>query len=204
MADSRAMASICRRLRLALALSGLLFTLSAAYAEERVVYLDSQRSHADFDVRALWMFDVSGRFEKVGGTVVVDPFHHRARVDVRIDAATVRMDNAKRETWVRSAEFFDVERYPQINFESEPFPLQRLEDGGELSGSLTVRGITRPITFTLLPALCDEPANDCAVEAEGFIYRSEFGMSSRRGMLSNTVRLSFVMFVQPSSQLLLN
>lgn len=184
-----------------------LFCLAASFtwwslvatAAASIVHLDSDRSYAEFGVRVMWMFEVKGRFDKVEGLVNVDRFHSRADVDVRVDAATVQMDDPKREEWVRSSEFFDVERYPQIRFVSDPFPLQRLESGGDLSGALTVRGITKPIRFTLLPALCDTPAYDCAVEAEGFIHRSEFGMRSKRALLSDKVRLRFAMYAVPAA-----
>ncbi|MEO8460840.1 MAG: YceI family protein [Dokdonella sp.] len=184
----------CTRVCLLGLATGFVWWSLAATAAASIVYLDSDRSSAEFGVRVMWMFEVEGRFDKVEGLVNVDRFHNRAAVDVRVDAATVQMDDPKREDWVRSAEFFDVDRYPQIRFVSDPFPLQRLERGGDLAGTLTVRGIAKPIRFTLLPALCDTPAYGCAVEAEGFIHRSAFGMRSKRALLSDKVRLRFSMY----------
>ena len=98
---------------------------------------------------------------------------------------------ASYENWVKSAEFFDVEHYPDIRFHSDSFPLSRLQGGGELPGTLTMRGIEKPVTFEVRPSTCERPAIDCTVEAQGTVRRSEFGMSTRRAALSDRVELSF-------------
>jgi polyisoprenoid-binding protein YceI len=104
------------------------------------------------------------------------------------------MGNQSYEDWVKSPEFFDVARHPEIGFVSEPFPLQRLHKGGQLSGTLTIRGVARPETFDLAPAECDKPAYDCPIVVKGSIRRSDFGMHSRRGTLSDKVDLHFEVY----------
>ncbi|MFZ1392363.1 MAG: YceI family protein, partial [Dokdonella sp.] len=113
-----------------------------------------------------------------------------ARVDARIDTNAVSMRRNGVEGWVKSEEFFDVENFPEIRFQSDSFPLSRLDTGGDLPGSLTLRGIRRPVLFALKPATCGRPALDCAVEANGTVRRSEFGMRTRRATLSDKVDLS--------------
>jgi polyisoprenoid-binding protein YceI len=96
------------------------------------------------------------------------------------------------EDWVKSAEFFDVEKHPEIVFESEPFPLATLELGGDIMGKLTVRGVTKDTRWNLAPSECPgRAAIDCAVVADGSIQRSEFGMTTRRATLADKVRLHF-------------
>jgi polyisoprenoid-binding protein YceI len=175
----------------------------AARAEEPRndrVELDSARSHATFGVKVMWLVTVHGRFGKVGGIVDVDRFRSFATVDAHIDANAVEMSTQSYEDWVKSDEFFDVARYPEIRFVSESFPLQRLRRGGQLAGTLTIRGVEQPETFRLEAADCDHPAYDCPIIVSGSIRRSAFGMRSRRGALSDKVDLHFEVFAIPSTE----
>jgi polyisoprenoid-binding protein YceI len=160
-------------------------------AATETLTLDSANSSAAFSVRVLWMFGVDGHFGSLHGQVVIDRSSDQAIVDARIDAKDVSMRRESALDWVKSAEFFDVEHYPEIRFRSEPFPLARLHDGGALPGSLTMRGITQPVLFDVLPASCERVAIECPVEAAGTVRRSEFGMRTRRATLSDKVELSF-------------
>lgn len=163
------------------------------------VELDSQRSRAEFGVKVMWLIGVHGRFGKVYGNVDVDRFRNTAVVDARIDANAVEMSNKSYEDWVKSDEFFDVAHFPEIRFVSESFPLQRLRKGGELSGTLTIRGNAEPATFELAAADCDDPAYKCPIVVTGVIRRSAFGMHSRRAALSDKVDLNFEVFAVPSA-----
>ena len=177
--------------------------VGAARAEESTndrVALDSARSHATFGVKVMWLLPIHGRFGKVAGVVAIDRFRSFATVDARIDANAVEMSTKSYEDWVKSDEFFDVAHYPDIHFVSESFPLQRLRSGGQLSGTLTVRGVEQPETFKLEAADCDHPAYDCPIMVSGSIRRSAFGMRSRRGALSDKVDLHFEVYAIPSTE----
>ena len=164
------------------------------------VELDSARSQATFGVKVVWLVGVHGRFGKVQGVVNVDRFSNFATVDARIDANAVEMSTKTYEDWVKSGEFFDVAHYPDIHFVSESFPLQRLRKGGTLSGTLTIRDKSQPVTFDLDPAECARPAYDCPITVSGSIRRSAFGMRSRRGALSDKVDLHFEVFAIASAE----
>ncbi|UXI68470.1 YceI family protein [Tahibacter amnicola] len=177
-----------------LALAGLCALTNCAATAETIA-LDRQRSSAEFTVRALWLMDISGRFSGVSGHVRIDAQAGQAQVEAVIDARRVDMRRQSHETWVKSAEFFDVAQFPVITFTSEPFPLAVLDSGGDIPGKLTVRGIQRPTRFHLAASQCPGRASRaCPVQAEGAISRAEFGMRSRRGTLSDRVRLHFVIF----------
>lgn len=184
-------------------LVAILFAAGLARADEPEldhVELDSARSHAEFGVKVLWLVGVRGRFGKVQGTVDVDRFRNFASVDARIDANAVEMSSKNYEEWVKSDEFFDVAEHPEIRFVSESFPLQRLRKGGQLSGTLTIRGTAQPATFDLAAATCDHPSYDCPIIVTGSIRRSTFGMRSRRGALSDKVDLRFEVFAIASAK----
>jgi polyisoprenoid-binding protein YceI len=181
------------------AIAGLLIALVAmpdraiaAFSEEDatdVVKLDPANSHVDFKVKLMWLLRVGGRFGAVDGSVRFDRFRSQVSVDAHIAVDTVSMDNTSVEAWVKSPEFFDAAHHPKIDFTSDPFPQARLRDGGEVPGTLTLRGIRQPVRFELRPADCDRPAYDCPIEVDGTIPRSAFGMRSRRGTLSDRVEL---------------
>lgn len=174
----------------------------AAHAQaprDEILQLDAARSQAGFTVKVLWLIGVAGEFGAVRGSLDIDRFRGTARVDAHIETDTLHMRSAHNAKWAKSAEFFDATRYPQIEFASDDFPLVRLRSGGALDGTLTLRGIARPAHFRILPSDCAQPlAGACAVQAEGSIERSDFGMHSRRGTLADSVALRLRIFVLPA------
>ena len=165
---------------------------------EAPLTLDPVRSSAEFEVKVLWLIGVHGRFGRVQGTISIDREHDSVVADARIDVGTITMRNHSYEEWVKSAEFFDAAKFPQIHFVSETFPRDRLRSGGELAGTLSIRGVDRRIVLDVEPSGCpDAVARSCAVEASGSIHRSDFGMRSRRGTLSDKVELRFSIYLAP-------
>ncbi len=169
-----------------------------AQADEAPLTLDPKRSTAEFEVKVLWLIGVHGRFGQVDGTITVDRERASVVADARIDVGTITMRNHTYEDWVKSAEFFDVVKFPQIHFVSDAVPQDRLRSGGPIAGTLTVRGIDRRIVLDVEPSACpDAVARSCAVQASGSIQRSDFGMRSRRGTLSDKVELGFSIYLSP-------
>lgn len=168
-------------------------------AQNETLLLDEARSSATFSVKVLWMVDVEGQFGGVRGKVEIDHFRSRAVVDAQIDANAVTMRRQGAENWVKSEEFFNVATYPEVHFVSAAFPLSTLVTGGELPGTLTLRGIANPIVFTLLPSSCALPGFDCPLEAVGTLKRGNFGMRSRKGTLADRVELRLNIRVHSSA-----
>jgi polyisoprenoid-binding protein YceI len=170
--------------------------VAAASVESEILSLDPVRSHAGFEVKVMWLIGVHGDFGALHGTLAIDHFRNTAVVDASIDANDVHMRSRNYETWARSNEFFDSKHYPQIHFVSEPFALPRLVNGGDIDGSLTLRGIHRRVRFAIEPSTCrDMLAGACPTEAAGTIQRSDFGMRSRRGTLADKVELRLSIYV---------
>jgi polyisoprenoid-binding protein YceI len=165
----------------------LVATLPAHAADYRI---DPMRSHADFGVRLFWLSQISGRFQQINGDVTLSALHDSAVVDARITVDSIQMGSDRIRRWVLAPEFFDVERYPTIHFVSEPIALEMLEKGGDLDGTLTLRGITQPAHFELLPSSCtpNDP-KECVIAVRGTIQRSDFGMTGHRAALSDKVEL---------------
>lgn len=167
-------------------------------ASAEVLRIDGARSEAAFEVRAMWVKRIDGRFAHVEGVIEADRERGSYVVDVRIAGGSVLMDRESHEEWARSPEFFDTERHPWIQFRTNALAGSRLREGGALRGTLTLRGISREVEFEILPSECERPGLDCPVRARGELERTDFGMDARRMFVSDKVRLSFNIRVHPA------
>ena len=177
------------------ALAALLLLAPAARGE--TLLIDSAASRASFEVRVLLVKRIDGSFTRVEGVIERDRAAGRFDVDVRLAADALSMQKPGHAAWARSADFFDTGNHPWIQFRAEDLPERLLEEGGGIDGELTLRGITRPVHFTLIASECPRPGIDCAVRAEGSVQRGEFGMDARRFVLSDRVQLDFAIRVHP-------
>ena len=141
--------------------------------------IDPAHSSVGFAVKHLMISTVRGQFGAVSGTVEMtgeDPLTGSA--DVTIDVASVSTGIQQRDDHLRSADFFDVARFPSIRFTS-----RRVESapGGEyrLIGDLTIRDVTREVTLALShEGATQDPwgGRRAGFSANGRIKRSEFGI----------------------------
>jgi polyisoprenoid-binding protein YceI len=144
------------------------------------------------------MAKVRGRFAVVSGEAQVDEVPERSWVTVTLDAASVDTREPSRDGHLRSADFFDAERYPTITFRSTA--VRPAEEGTwKVDGELTIRGTTRPITFDLefLGAASDPwgnqriafsaAASDVDREAWGLTWNA--ALETGGFLLARTVRL---------------
>lgn len=109
-------------------------------------HIDPSHSNADFTIKHMMIAKVHGGFEKLSGKFVYDPVSpEKSIVDVSIDAASINTREDQRDTHLRSADFFDVEKYPAITFKSSRF--ENREEGLKVMGDLTIHGVTRPVVL---------------------------------------------------------
>ena len=161
--------------------------------------IDSRQSRAGFAVRVAWVRTLPGQFDRILGAIARQPERATLSVDVRLAASSLSMADADHTEWAKSAEFFDGARYPWIRFFAESVPEALLVTGGDLSGKLSLRGITRQVTFSVQPTTCARPGIDCSVEAFGELQRSEFGMQARRFVVADKVRLNLSIRVREAA-----
>jgi polyisoprenoid-binding protein YceI len=145
--------------------------------------IDTARSTVMFRARHLFgLAPVRGRFAIRGGTVdIAEPLAASA-VHAEIDAASFRTRNPQRNASVRSARLLDVARHPVITFTSEGV------DEQDLTGALTVRGVTRPVTLSIDPPAVS--AGSFTVRATTRIDRTEFGLTAYRGLAGRYLDLT--------------
>jgi polyisoprenoid-binding protein YceI len=107
--------------------------------------IDPVHSEVSFVVRHMVVSKVRGRFDRFSGTIVTDEDLARSSVTVTIDASSINTNEPNRDNHVRSADFLDVENFPNITFRSTAV---RIEGSGFfVDGELTIRGATRPVTL---------------------------------------------------------
>ncbi|MGW2418388.1 YceI family protein [Streptomyces sp. NPDC001709] len=155
--------------------------------------LDPAASTVGLRHRTMWgLVTVKGTFTAVTGRGEVRP-DGSATGTVTLDAASLDTKNAKRDTHLRSADFFDTDNHPEITFAVRG--ADRLDgDGVRVTGQLTVRGTSRPVTFTA--RLADANAEALALDAEFTVDREQFGMGwnqlgMMRGLTTVTAGLRF-------------
>ena len=108
--------------------------------------IDSVHSSINFKIRHFFSY-VNGSFKKFEGTIRVDPDHpEKSSVNATIDTASIDTRNDKRDEDLRSADFFDVTKYPTITFKSKSVK-QTGAGSGDILGDLTMHGVTKEITL---------------------------------------------------------
>ena len=141
--------------------------------------LDAAHSHVGFSVRHMMITNVRGEFQKVEGKVAYDPARPEATtMSVSIDVASINTREEKRDAHLRSADFFDADRYPAITFTSTA--VRRRGEGLEVTGDLTFAGVTRQVSLAvdeLTPEHVDPWGTvRIGATARTKIRRSDFGM----------------------------
>jgi polyisoprenoid-binding protein YceI len=109
--------------------------------------IDPAHSSAGFSVSHLVISDVDGTFGKTEGTVVLDEKNvTKSSVEATIDATTIDTREPKRDAHLKSADFFDVEKFPTITFKSTKFQ-KAGKDKFKVTGDLTLHGVTKPVVL---------------------------------------------------------
>jgi polyisoprenoid-binding protein YceI len=140
--------------------------------------VDPVHSHVGFSVRHMMVTTVRGKFTAFNGTLDIDPADFtRSRIEGDIDVASIDTGNADRDTHLRSGDFFDVANHPKITFKSTA--ITRDGDGYKVTGDLTIRGATHPVTLDVEYAgSAKNPYGQVVsgVSATGAINRKDFGL----------------------------
>ena len=142
--------------------------------------IDSSHSGIQFTVRHLVIAKVRGQFSRWTGALEAPGGDFaRASLDVVIDASSIDTGVADRDAHLRSADFFDVARYPEITFRSTGVT-QTDADRLRVDGALTIKGVTRDVGFDVevLGQAKDPWGNErAAFSATTSINRQEFGLT---------------------------
>ena len=143
--------------------------------------LDPVHSIAEFKVKHMMISNVKGQFTGITGILTFDETDiARSRVEATIDASSINTRDAQRDAHLKSADFFDVEKFPTLSFRSTG--VKRTADGElRVTGELTIHGATHEVAFKVEGPT--EPAKDpwgstrIGLSAVTKINRKDFGLT---------------------------
>jgi polyisoprenoid-binding protein YceI len=148
--------------------------------------LDSGRSSAALRSKSMWgLVPVKGTFGTLEGSGTISP-EGEAAGSIALTVESLDTKNKKRDTHLRSADFFLSEKFPKITFTADK--VVPAAEGATVSGTLTVRDTSRQISFPATVELAGD--GDITLDATAQVDRSEFGLTwSPMGMSSmhNTI-----------------
>jgi polyisoprenoid-binding protein YceI len=142
--------------------------------------IDPLHSSAQFSVRHMMISTVRGQFGGVTGAMTYDPKNPTASsVEATIDCATVNTGEPKRDADLKTAEFFDVRRYPVMKFKSRKVAITG-PDKLRVTGDLTINAITRQVVLEVdeptAPVRDTQGREKIGVSGLAKISRKEFGI----------------------------
>lgn len=141
--------------------------------------LDLSHSSVDFSIKHMMFSRVRGTFEQYDAVIEADTADlTTANIRFTVELNSVNTKNTDRDNHLRSADFFDIEKYPQMTFQSTK--IEKTADGTyAVTGDLTIRDVTQQETFTVRAE--GEGTNPWGVlvagfSAEGTISRKKYGL----------------------------
>ncbi len=142
--------------------------------------IDPAHSEIQFKVKHLMITTVTGYFRKFDLEVDTEAenFRTASRILFTADIDSIDTNNEQRDTHLKSADFFKADEHGQIKFESNHYQLS--EDEHHLQGNLTIRGITKPVTFNIeFGGIVVDPYGQtkAGFTVKGKISRKEFGLT---------------------------
>jgi polyisoprenoid-binding protein YceI len=157
---------------------------TAALAETTEWTLDPAHSHVGFSVPHLVVSDVEGTFKKWSGKALLDEANlTKSSVEFSADVASIDTAEAKRDEHLKSPEFFDAAKFPQLTFKSTK--ITKGGKGYKLTGDLTIHGVTKSVT---LDATVSAPVKNPwgklvrAAKITGKIKRSDYGLTWNKAL----------------------
>jgi len=162
-----------------------------AAAQVTAWHIDSGHSSANFTVQGGPM-SVDGSFHNVAGTVNWDDTDvTKSSVDATVDVSTVSTANDKRDTHLKTPDFFDAAKFPKMSFKSTA--VSKSDKGLKLEGDLTMHGVTKPVTLDVTGIDKVKPGETKRkLNASTTLSRKDFGigMGFAESMISDKVKVT--------------
>ena len=169
--------------------------------------VDTSHSSIDFQVKHMMVTKVKGTFGSFSTNVEAETLEDltNATISFDIETATIDTKNTDRDNHLKSADFFDVENFPSITFQSTT--ITKSGDDYKITGDLTIKDVTKPATFDI--EYNGKGTNPWGVEVYGFegetkVNREEFGLTWNASLetggvlVGKDVKISITMEVNPA------
>ena len=156
-------------------------TLAAPQTAITTWKIDPVHSVAEFKVKHMMISNVKGQFTRLEGVLALDETAlTNSHIEASIEAASINTRDDQRDAHLKSADFFDVEKFPTLSFKSTR--ITRVADGElAVAGELTIHGVTRSVQFTVEgpTAATKDPWGNTRVglSATTKISRKDFGLT---------------------------
>lgn len=170
----------------------VLITLFVSAANAETYKVDPVHSSIVFKSKHIDTSYVFGRFNDFGGTVNVDSDPSKMSFDITAKVDSIDTGNPKRDTHLKSPDFFSAKEFPTIAFKSTSVKPAG-DNKFEVTGDLTLHGVTKPVTVTMEKVGTSN--NPQFGERAGFytkftVKRSDFGMSGMTNMIGDDADLA--------------
>lgn len=139
--------------------------------------IDPNHSRVGFEVPHLVISSVQGNFKVFEGKMQIEENFAKSKVSTQVDVSSVDTGVAKRDDHLKSPDFFDVQKYPKMSFDSTS--ISGTPEGFKIEGDLTIRGIKKSVSFdsVYLGQVTDGYGNrKVAFKGKTKINRKDFGL----------------------------
>lgn len=165
-----------------------------ARADVETYSFDKAHTQIFFGVSHLGFSTSHGKFLDFDGSLTLDRTDlSKSAVDVTINTAGVNMDDQKWNDHLKNPDFFNVEKFPAMTFKSTAVKVTG-ENTAEVTGDLTLLGVTKPVTLNVTHNKSDKHAFSgkyvAGFSAKGTVKRSEFGMNYGLPMVGDDIEIS--------------
>lgn len=179
---------------LAAAFAGLAFSFTVATSS--IWSSDASHSRLGFTIKHMGISDMNGSFSnyEVKMTATKDDFSD-AKVELSGEVSSINTANEMRDNHLKSADFFDAEKFPKFTFVSKSFTkVPKSKNEYKVVGDLTLHGVTKEVTMTAVHnGTITNPMNKKEVSGfkmTGTINRIDFGVGAENPGLSNDVKVT--------------
>jgi polyisoprenoid-binding protein YceI len=179
---------------------------AAAQAAPQTYTVDNAHTYPHFSYNHLGFSNQTHKFDKTSGQVVLDRAAQTGSAEIIIDAKSVNTGFALFNEHIQGPDYFDTAKYPTITFSGKQMKFEANQPVS-LSGDLTIKGVTRPVTLTITHFQCmPHPmlkVEACGANASTTVKRSDFNMGKNAPYVSDEVKLDLAIEAlrkQPAAQ----
>ena len=161
--------------------SALILTMGLANASE--YDLDKAHTNVGFTVKHMMITNVNGNFKAYDANIDFDAKSKTFKVfKATVDTTSIDTGIEKRDNHLRSEDFFASEKFPKMTFEMTSYKADG--DEGEMKGNLTIRGISKPVTFKVedLGTISDKGKSKVGFSIEGKINRMDYDLKWNKAL----------------------
>ena len=155
--------------------------------------VDPAHTFPYFEINHLGFSTMHGRFGATNGTIALDSAAKSGNIDITIDATSIDTGHAKRDTHLKSEEFFNVGKFPTLAYKATKLKFNADKLSGA-DGELTLLGVTKPVSLVVTAFNCGpHPMTKkqmCGANATATIKRSDFGLSAYVPAVGDEVKIS--------------